>query len=174
MISIHSQRLALHALPLAEFQLLLTDTRLLAESLGLVPEPLQIERGFWEEGVQDMKNYVLPILADHLEHHEWFTVWAIVLETAQRLVGGIGVAGLPNEAGEVIIGYFVDERYEGQGIATEAAAALTQWVFQHPDAKCIQADTLADGLASQRVLQKCGFTLAGSTEEGNLRWRRWR
>lgn len=171
MISVQTQRLTLIALPLAEFELFLDNQPQLAERLGLVPDALQIEKAFWEEGVQDMRSYSLPKLAENSDRYELYTVWLIVLNEANRMVGGIGVAGEPNEAGESIIGYFVDERYEGRGIATEATKAMTAWALQLPAVKSVIAYTLADGIASQKVLQKSGFVADGIAEDGNPRWR---
>jgi ribosomal-protein-alanine N-acetyltransferase len=94
-----------------------------------------------------------------------------ILNSEKRIVGGTGVSGLPNENGEVQIGYFTDERYYNRGIATEATTGLCNWAFLHPDIKAVVANTLVDGFASQRVLQKCGFELQGENEEGELVWR---
>ncbi len=171
MISIATQRLTLLPLSLSQLHFYLEGVPLLAQSLGLVPEPLQVEPEFWAMLPESLANYSIPKVAEHPEHFEWYTHWIYVLNSEKRIVGGTGISGLPNENGELQTGYFVDERYYNQGIATEATNGLCNWAFQHPAAKVIIANTLIDGFASQRVLQKCGFALQGESEEGELVWR---
>jgi ribosomal-protein-alanine N-acetyltransferase len=92
-----------------------------------------------------------------------------VERSSRLIVGGIGVNGLPDAEGQAMIGYFIDKKSEGRGYATEAVQCFSDWIFTHPDARAIVADTLVDGRGSQRVLEKSGFVLAGETEEG-IRW----
>ncbi|MCU0347162.1 MAG: GNAT family N-acetyltransferase [Saprospiraceae bacterium] len=169
MTSIQTQRLTLLPLSLPQLHLYLEGVPLLAQSLGLVAEPIQVVPDFWAMVPEAMAHYSIPKVAEHHDQYEWYTHWLIVFEN--RIAGGTGLSGLPNELGEVQTGYFVDERYYNRGIATEATMGLCDWAFQHPGVKAVIAYTLADGFASQRVLQKCGFELQGKNEEGELAWR---
>jgi RimJ/RimL family protein N-acetyltransferase len=72
-----------------------------------------------------------------------------------------------------MLGYFIDKKFENAGFATEALGRLLDWVLLNPAVQSVAADTLVNGLASQRVLQKNGFQPAGPSEEG-LRWVRKR
>ncbi len=171
MISIQTQRLTLLPLSLPQLHLYLKGVPLLAQSLGLLAEPLQVEPVFWAMLPEAFSNYSIPKVAEHPGHFEWYTHWVYILNSEKRIVGGTGISGLPDENGELQTGYFVDERYYNRGIATEATTGLCNWAFQHPGAKAVIANTLADGFASQRVLQKCGFELQGKNEEGELVWR---
>ena len=171
MISIQTQRLTLLPLSLPQLHLYLEGVPLLAQSLGLVPEPLQVEPDFWALLPESLTNYSIPKVAEHPDHFEWYTHWVIILNSESRIVGGTGISGPPNEQGEVQTGYFIDERYYNRGFATESTHAVANFVFQHPAAKFFIANTLADGFASQRVLKKCGFALQGKNEEGELVWR---
>lgn len=59
--------------------------------------------------------------------------------------------------GEVTVGYWLGKEFWGKGIATQA---LTQFI-RDISARPLYARVAKDNLASQRVLQKCGFIIAG-------------
>ncbi len=91
------------------------------------------------------------------------------------LVGDGGFKGRPDSAGEVEIGYALVPAYRGRGLATEAARALADLAFEQPEVTGLCAETLTDGYASMRVVQKLGLTfdkLVHSQAEGDVfRWR---
>ncbi len=175
MFQLTSERLRLIPLNLNHLQLLIKDQMLLEQALDLDPFGFEIstESGLSEEFYRATKEFTIPQVAENEADFYWFTMWLIVHRADNRGIGGVGIAGKPNEKGEVTIGYFVDWRYEGQGIVTESVQILINWIFENPDIQSVIADTLADGIASQRVLQKNGFVQDGTTEEG-LRWRKRR
>jgi len=174
MFQLTSQKLTIIPLNLKQLQLLAQDRILLEQSLGLEPFGVKISDPIFEEGFQEaIESYSIPKVTENEARFQWFTSWFIIHRVDNRIVGTIGVAGLPNEQGEVMIGYFTDERYEGQGIMTEAVQLLSDWMFENQDVQSIIADTLVDGIGSQKVLQKNGFVQDGTTDEG-LRWRKRR
>ena len=99
----------------------------------------------------------------------WHTVWPIIHNEENRVIGTTGFGGPPNERGEVFTGYWIDERYRNRGYVTEAVQALAQWAFENPDVRAVTANTPEENLASQRVLQKSGFNRRGEYE-GNPFW----
>jgi RimJ/RimL family protein N-acetyltransferase len=73
-------------------------------------------------------------------------------------VGSIGVHLLSDvyrKSAE--IGYWLSEKYWGQGIVTEALGSLVDHVFTKYDIYRIYAAVFETNLASMRVLEKCGF-----------------
>jgi len=74
---------------------------------------------------------------------------------------GMGAFKGPPAEGAVEIAYAVDEEHRGKGYATEIAAALVEFAFQHAEVDIVRAHTLPDGAASQRILVKCGFESVG-------------
>lgn len=81
-------------------------------------------------------------------------------------VGSIGCFGPPVD-GETEVGYGLVEAVRGQGIATEALAALTAEADRA--GVRLRASVAPDNTASVRVLAKCGFAdLRGTTPEGEL------
>lgn len=174
MFQLDSQRLSLLPLNLNQLQLLSQNHTLFEQSLSLEPFGLIINgAGFLKELHEAIPNYIIPKIIEHEVDFEWFTLWFVVHRADNRSVGSIGVNGLPNEQGEVLIGYFTDARYEGQGIMTEAVKLLLNWIFQNGEVQSVIADTLVDGFGSQKVLQKNGFVQDGTTDEG-IRWRKRR
>lgn len=175
MFSIYSQRLQLLPLPLSHLQLLQQSRSKLEEALQLHPSNLEIGGpiDFLKEFEDALEHFMLPKVAEHPEEYLWFTHWLIIHRDLNCIIGGIGGTWMPKEEGQVMIGYFIDKKFERQGYATEATQAFTAWIFSQPEVKTIIADTLEGGFDSQRVLQKNGFERFGTTEEG-LRWKKSR
>jgi ribosomal-protein-alanine N-acetyltransferase len=69
------------------------------------------------------------------------------------------VAAAPFESATV--GYWVAAERRGQGLATAAVSALCELAFGELRLHRLEAATLVDNRASQRVLEKCGFTRIG-------------
>ena len=59
------------------------------------------------------------------------------------------------------VGYWLGEPFWGQGIATHALQAFTEYAFATFDLVRLQAFVKEWNPASARVLEKCGFTLEG-------------
>lgn len=117
-------------------------------------------------------------MRDFLREHETDLGWwnyLIVHRRDVRLIGTCGYKGTPSLAGAVEIGYEIAEAYQGQGLATEAARALTEYAFQHESVKLVMAHTLAEKNASNHLLQKLGFQFIGEhvdIEDGTIwEWR---
>lgn len=89
--------------------------------------------------------------------HKIFLDRSIIIQT---ILVGDEVAGhvlCHSSFGEPEVGYWLDEAFWGQGIAT---AALRQFLPQLPD-RPLRARVAQDNAASLRVLQKCGFVITG-------------
>lgn len=86
---------------------------------------------------------------------------------------GIGSFKGPPVDGAVEIAYAVVPEHQGKGYATVAARAMVEFAFRAPEVRKVLAHTLPDGLASQRVLLKSGFTHTGEVvdPEDGLVWR---
>ena len=64
------------------------------------------------------------------------------------------------------VGYVLAQRYWGDGLMTEAARAVVDWVIAQPEIHRVWATVDLENVASQRVLEKVGMV-----KEGVLR--RW-
>lgn len=83
-------------------------------------------------------------------------VSAIVLD--EQYIGQVSVVN-----GE--LGYMLDKRFWGQGIATWAVREKLDMVFADPDIGQVTAEIWADNKGSAAVLRKVGFTKSGESEE---------
>ncbi|MEO1258500.1 MAG: GNAT family N-acetyltransferase [Bacteroidota bacterium] len=172
MANIETSRLRLLALNASQLKLYAQSPVLLAVELGLALVDLAVEPEFWAEMPDAIRKVCLPGVQAHPGRYEWYTHWVMILPSDNRLVGGIGLSGWPDEQGRVFMGYYVDDHFAGRGLATEAVEAMTEWAMHQEEVKSVMADTLKEGIASQRVLEKNGFELLEETDEGHLRWQK--
>ncbi|GAB3340644.1 hypothetical protein GCM10027299_54210 [Larkinella ripae] len=173
MTSLISNRLQLIPLTQSDLEQLMISRATLERARGLAISNLELnaDDGFMAEFAEATAHFVLPNVKAHPDTWRWYTHWLIVHRPRNLTIGGIGVAGPPDAGGQTMIGYFIDKKVEGQNFTTEAVACFLDWIFQEPTVKTVIADTPAEHIASQRVLQKNGFEYAGEVEEG-VRWRK--
>jgi ribosomal-protein-alanine N-acetyltransferase len=103
----------------------------------------------------------------------WEFGYTVVHAESRRTIGGVSFKGAPGPDGLVEIAYGIDEAFQRQGYATEAAAGLVDFAFGDPRVRVVCAHTARDAVASPRVLEKCGFTHVGEVidpEDGPV-WR---
>jgi ribosomal-protein-alanine N-acetyltransferase len=114
----------------------------------------------------------LRLLDASSEPSPWIHGYRMVHKESGEVIGKCGFKGPPSD-GMVEIAYGVAPEVEGKGYATEAARALTDFARSINEVRIIRAHTLPDGLASQRVLAKCGFKHVGEVidPEDGLVWR---
>ena len=86
---------------------------------------------------------------------------AVVDTRDNRMIGTIGFHTVSdvNRSAELAFDFAPD--YWGRGIATAMCSAVTQWSYRALSLVRVQATVLESNLASERVLQKCGFTYEG-------------
>ncbi len=101
--------------------------------------------------------------------HEWIefattqspeTNFAIADDT--ELIGGIGItlqSDVNRRSAE--IGYWLGEPHWGQGIATAALKATSDWAFSEFDLVRLYGEVFEWNPASGRVLEKAGYELEG-------------
>jgi [ribosomal protein S5]-alanine N-acetyltransferase len=90
-----------------------------------------------------------------------------------ELVGWGGFKGPPQD-GVVELGYEIAEARQGGGLATAATRAMLEEALADDRVTAVIAHTLAERNASNRVLEKAGFSFDGEADEdGETVWR-WR
>lgn len=128
----------------------------------------QMEAFIAAETDADLKTAYTEMLEGCLRHPDqwqWYAMWMIELRDGTH-IGDLCFKGLEVN-GIAEIGYGILEEYQGQGYATEAVGAAVHWALQQPFVSRVEAETEPDNLASQRVLEKCGFLPSGTFgEEG--------
>jgi RimJ/RimL family protein N-acetyltransferase len=74
-------------------------------------------------------------------------------------LGRVGLDLRPHEPGAAEIGYWMDPRARGRGVATAAVRALCRWAFTAPDLALIEWRGVVGNLPSRRVAEKAGFLI---------------
>lgn len=78
-----------------------------------------------------------------------------VEETASR--GLVGHVGLSPARGSVEIGYAIEQRRQGNGLAAEAVAAMARWALEQLALPEVLGIVASENAPSCRVLEKAGF-----------------
>ncbi len=99
----------------------------------------------------------------------WAFIWPDFVGYKDRLVGGGGFKGPPDEKGVVKTGYSMLHSFREQGLATEAVRSLIGWAFSTGQVREVIAETLPHLMASRRVLEKSGFVETGTREEDGVK-----
>jgi ribosomal-protein-alanine N-acetyltransferase len=89
-------------------------------------------------------------------------VFGIFTIADEILVGGIALRNIARGAWQnATLGYWIAEKHNGKGYATEAVKLATRFGFDHARLHRVQAGTLLHNVASQRVLEKAGYRFEG-------------
>jgi ribosomal-protein-alanine N-acetyltransferase len=72
------------------------------------------------------------------------------------------------------VGYWIDGNAQGRGLATRAVGEIVRFAFDELGLHRVEAGTLVDNVASQRVLEKNGFTRIGIARKYLLIAGEWR
>ncbi|MEU6552999.1 GNAT family N-acetyltransferase [Streptomyces sp. NPDC046915] len=102
-------------------------------------------------------------------HRPEFGLFALVRREDGRAVGGMGFHGAPDEEGRAEVGYDLVEAARGQGYATEALRALSEWALARDDVRLLMATVDQENLPSQAVVTRSGYDRATVEEERTAR-----
>jgi RimJ/RimL family protein N-acetyltransferase len=111
-------------------------------------------------GVEEIDAAIERIRASQEENG--FCFWAAERRSDGAFLGYCGLkivndGGSPID-GEVEIGWRLSEQAQGQGYATEAAAACLDWAWDNLDVARIVAITVPANARSWRVMERLGMT----------------
>jgi RimJ/RimL family protein N-acetyltransferase len=141
LIEIHTRRLSIAPVVLSEAQSL-ADLVTAKVSLWTAPIP-------WPYTIADANDWIANTSPDS--------------RMGIRLDGKlIGMTGLPAKDGEEA-GFWINERYEGQGFATEAVGGVIEFAFVQRSLDVLESVVHRDNAASRRVHEKLGFTIVDET-----------
>ncbi len=163
-MKIQTERLELVPLTSRQLILWMEDISAIERELNCIyrAEPvegffLDIIRCQYEMTLKDSDNYV------------WHSFFFLIRKEDRIVVGSADFKDVPNESGEVEIGYGLGKKYEHNGYMTEAVKAMCEWALEQNGVSAVMAETDLDGYASQKVLASCGFRK--HKEEDTLWWR---
>src|SRR5260221_11151212 len=84
-------------------------------------------------------------------------IWGMFNKADGDFIGSCLLRPFNAEPGKVELGYSMDRKYWGMGIATEMANAMVIHSLSDPNTSEIVALTDLENIGSQRVLEKSGF-----------------
>ena len=84
-------------------------------------------------------------------------VW-LVVDNDGRIVGECGTKAPPDTDGTVEIGYGLAAPSRGRGLGAQAVAALVDRLKAQDGVRRVEAEVHVGNVASQRVLERAGFT----------------
>lgn len=102
----------------------------------------------------------LPFMRDALRGNPAAAAWGpylMLLRETGEAIGSAGFTGAPDGDGSVLMGYSVYPSFQGQGLASEAAAALVHWALRQAGVRQVRATIPPWHRASQRVAAKAGL-----------------
>lgn len=153
----------LQLLPLSHNQLAkyINNDGSLELELGLSLRPERISSAMRRA----LQENLLPEATDVGKNHYFTTLWVIILQSANSIIGDLCFVGEPDEEGEVEIGYATYEDFRNKGYMTEAVAGMIEWIKSQEDVKSIFAETAKNNPASFAVLAKNNFKKVGEADE---------
>ncbi|MBO4484354.1 MAG: GNAT family N-acetyltransferase, partial [Lachnospiraceae bacterium] len=93
--------------------------------------------------------------------------WGIVLKETNKVVGMIAVFDIQNaRMGD--IGYRINPEYWNMGITTEALKEVLRFIFENTEIDRLNGNADVRNIASNRVLEKCGFIKEGTIRHGKM------
>jgi [ribosomal protein S5]-alanine N-acetyltransferase len=148
----------------------MTTCRLVApDDAPALAELLRLNRDFlapWEPARSD--DYFTEaaqrvVIEDALyQHEQGRNLPFVIVEEAAGVVGRITLSGIVRGAFlSCSVGYWVSQAAGGRGVATAALQQTIEAAFGELGLHRIQAETLLDNVASQRVLARNGFVRIG-------------
>ena len=116
---------------------------------------------------QDLLGKLLLDDCRHWDEHG-FGPWVLVDRESGEFAGRGGIAWASVEGETAVeLPWSIEPRFQGDGVATEAAMAAAEFARELEFEEVI-ALTLPTNLASQRVAEKAGFSRAGECEHAGL------
>jgi ribosomal-protein-alanine N-acetyltransferase len=127
----------------------------------------EIQNREWFESHIDARDpsfYSLQGVADHIESYlSDFALGAwhpfVIEDSSQRIVGRANLKSIDSSTGSAQVGYRIDQRACGQGLATLALRRLIQEARMRWGLAQLVAYAFKENAGSRKVLDRCGFKL---------------
>lgn len=109
------------------------------------------------------------LLAEIHEHFRQKTLfqWGIALNSNDQIIGTSTLFHFDEKSRRAEIGYILDRRYWGKGLANEALTALLEFAFETLNLHRLEADIEPRNAASVKIIERLGFQREGFLRE---RW----
>lgn len=107
------------------------------------------------ESVQFFEQFIEQSIIDYVNG----TSLTCAITYHDEIVGNISFNSIIVETKTVEIGYWLGEKYQGQGIITKAVSALINYAFDTLDMQHVEVYVATENTPSQKICQRLGFSL---------------
>ncbi|MCL2643558.1 MAG: GNAT family N-acetyltransferase [Candidatus Bathyarchaeota archaeon] len=114
---------------------------------------------------EETHNFIKKTINYQKEKPQTHYPLAIVTKNQNRLIGGCGIIISNIENSQGYIGYCLNQKFWGQGYATETAHALLNFGFNHLNLHRIFAFCDPANTASSHIMEKIGMKYEGHFRE---------
>lgn len=125
-------------------------------------DPEVAHRMTWEKNdskEETLSNFLQPTLEGYQDGQSG--VWAIVYKDSKKVIGTCSLVGWSNEHQKAEIGYVLNRKFWGAGIATEALQEVLSYSFGVLQLNRIEGGCDLDNIGSEKVMLKAGMTFEG-------------
>lgn len=145
-----------HALPMVS---VLADSELYKFIGGKPPTLTELQR-----------RYAAQIVGHSPDQAQWWLNWIVMLRDPRRAIGYVQATVEQNPlTRQADIAWVIGPAFQGYGLATEAAAAMIEWL-QAGGVQQLVAHIHPEHPASQAVARKLGLLPTLLMEDGEIRW----
>ena len=89
------------------------------------------------------------------------------LKKNHRLAGEVNLFNIENDR-QAMIGYRISAAYQNMGFVTEALRRVIRFCFEETGVQRLEAEVMTVNVASNRVMEKCGFTCEGTKRQAKF------
>lgn len=123
--------------------------------------------GLLRENERAVKKLVSRMRREESDRKQWFRI-VCRGDNPDAIVGVVEIYNINQRIEEVEIGYTISPDLYGKGIATEVVNLVTRFLFDEVKCNRIKAMVHINNTASQKVLQKNGYTKEGVERQGEF------
>jgi len=110
-------------------------------------------------------QFMISIWKTEAYESKRFIRWSIVLETENKVIGGIYLflpTGDDESGRRMDIGYEISKKYWNKGYASEAIEAISRYALGNMGLVRVQAQIIPENIGSIKACEKAGFKCEGT------------
>jgi [ribosomal protein S5]-alanine N-acetyltransferase len=146
-----------------------------AETLFEMDKNPEVHKYLWNKPLTDIEevhDYIKLVRQQYLDNN--IGRFVVVLKETKEVIGWAGIKFntqmVNNKINFYDIGYRLNEKFWGEGYASEASFAWLDYGFNVMKIKLMEAAAHTKNIASNRVLQKIGMKMTEQYLEDGVSW----
>ncbi|HVP06414.1 MAG TPA: GNAT family N-acetyltransferase [Candidatus Acidoferrum sp.] len=101
-------------------------------------------------------------------------VLGIEYKQTGEIIGGVGLHQINYRMKNTEVGCWIGKPFRGTGLMVEAMYAVLRYAFNELKLKRVHAHIYVENIASQKMVEKCGFVREARVRCGHLHHKRWK